>query len=228
MTIDLPTKDSEGYNYISYSQKKDFKAKRGFNTGLPGSEEWILKKIFGEKYEDVGWGEFGQDVEDYICYRKNKDSFSKRERSVLDKIEPLDRHQVKGKLMFPGYNFYVLLYIDDATEDLSHIRDYKTASKNSKKQYDKKEYDQLTIYSAYVKQETGKLPDKSELCIIERDGNLFRGGDRRDLTVADNVWYQDKIVTLDMVEQSKWDIINTAKKMSNIYKSYKQVNDIKI
>lgn len=214
----LPRVDDEGKCYISYSQINSWNAKRGFNTGLLGKYEYMLSYFFGERWGDMGWAQFGQEVEDYICERKHKKSFSTAERKVLDSIEPLGVFQKEIKIDFG--DFYVLGYMDDATEDYMHVRDYKTCSLNSSKQYYTPEYKQLDIYAMWVKQETGKFPKKLEVCMIERAGNCFKGGGRKVLTVKDEVWYHERKTSVARQKELKEYIRSTAEDISRHYKAY--------
>lgn len=220
----LPRIDKEGKPYISYSQINSWNSKRGFNTGLLGKYEYMLSYFFGESWPDMGWAQFGQEVEDYICERKHKKSFSAPEREVLDTIQPLGLFQKEIKIDFD--DFYVLGYMDDSTEDFMHVRDYKTCSKNSSKKYYEDDYKQLDIYAMWVKQETGKLPEKLEVCMIEREGNCFRGGGRKVLSVKtggnpeDHVWYHERETSAERQAELREYIRSTAEDISRHYKAF--------
>lgn len=181
----LPRVDKEGNSYISYSQVKSWNSAKGFNTSAPGNLEYIMSYFLGDSWPDSGFAGFGLEVEDYICEKKSAECFTDEEKAILDQIEPLGHFQQEVKLQFD--NFYLLGYIDDATPDFKHIRDLKTCSEKSSKQYYEDDYYQLDIYSAWVKQEFGYYPDKIEVRMIERAGNAFRGG-RPMLTVSGPGW----------------------------------------
>lgn len=224
LDIELPRKDEDGNYYISYSQKNSFNSEKGFNTGLPGAQEYILSYFFGMQWPDAGWGDFGKDVEDYICEKKSADLFNDSEKSLLDTIKPLGIFQKEVKLWLAG-NLYLLGYIDDCSEDMSWIRDYKTASKNSSSKYYEPDYEQLDLYAMYVKQETGKLPDKMEVCIIERKGNVFGYKEnRRDLlSVGNEVWYVDRETSEERLEKIRTSLMKTIIRISDLYKVFKKV-----
>ena len=131
--IVLPRTDDEGNYYISYSQIKNWNSDKSFNLGILGKLEYILQYFFGEDFGDMGWAEFGKDVEDYITERKQASKFNDTEKKTLESIETLGVYQQQIKIDFDG--FYLLGYIDDMNVDRTHIRDYKTASLNSSKQY---------------------------------------------------------------------------------------------
>ena len=95
-----------GKNYISWSTCESFNDKAGFNTGLLGEYEYILNKLSKVKFPDMGWGDFGSQVEAYITLRDKKDlkkfdkqavgdfevalkTISDTEKETLNKIEPL-------------------------------------------------------------------------------------------------------------------------------------------
>lgn len=220
--IDLPRKTSDGIPYTSYSQIKEWNAAKGFNTGKKGYEEFILKYFIGQSFEDTsGFAQFGNEVEAYILNKSGADKFSERERKVLDKISPLGIPQLEILIDFG--EFKLKGFIDDSTPDLSHIRDYKTASLNSSKQYYEDEYRQLDVYALGVKSRTGELPSKLEVCVIERLGNGFRGG-RAVMSVGDNVWYIHKPVVKDRLEYIQKHIKSTVEEISKYYSIFKKLN----
>ena len=241
--IILPRQDKDGNYYISYSQYTSFKSSSGFNTGLSGDLEYMQGYFFGKRYPDQGWSLFGTQAEDYICYRDYSkeeiakldaelikqgqstiteaiNSFTEEERKTLDTIKPLGNFQVEVKYWL-SENVYIYGFIDDATDDLSHIRDYKTASKNSKARYYKDDYKQLDIYALWVRQQTGKIPEQLEVVMIERKGNCFGLENRRDLlSVGEEVWYLDRETTEERLFQIETDVKRTAEKISDMYKTY--------
>lgn len=248
--IKLPRYSKEKKShYISYSQITSWKDMKSFNMGVLGKYEYMLSYFMGNSWLDQGWGAFGEDVENYICYgsldqkeikkldkdvlkhnikrpdRKQRlisdsiNSFDDREKGIMNKIEPLGTFQQEGWIDFDG--FKVLLYIDDATEDFKKIRDYKTASKKSGEKYNLPEYKQLDIYSLWVEQEYGYIPEELEVCIIERGGNCYGMEERRDLlTVKGDVWYINRETSKERLEALKLDIQKTAEEISKYYKIF--------
>lgn len=245
--IILPRQAEDGNYYISYSQYNSFKSLKSFNLGIEGKHEYIRTYFLNETHPDQGWAEFGQDVEDYICYgslnktklkkidKERSDNnqklvsevisgFNQDEKNTLSKIEPLGNFQVEVNLKILP-NVFIKGYIDDATKDLTHIRDYKTCSKNSSKKYYGDDYYQLDIYSAWVKQETGEFPKKAEVCMIERKGNCFGLVERRDLlTVGNEVWYNDREIYKDRVDYVVDDIKKVVSEISDLYKVFLKSN----
>jgi hypothetical protein len=245
--IILPRKGEDGDYYISYSQYNSFKSAKSFNLGIDGKHEYIRSYFLNETHPDQGWAEFGQDVEDYICYgsltkaklkkmdkerEANKEKlisevisgFSDDEKETLHKVKPLGNFQVEINLQILP-NVFIKGFIDDANEDLTHIRDYKTCSKNSSKKYYGDEYYQLDIYSAWVEQETGKLPDRAEVCMIERKGNCFGMTERRDLlSVGNEIWYTDRDINKERVDFIIDDIRDVVFEISELYKVFLKTN----
>lgn len=222
----LPKQDDKGIGVLSYSQVSLWNELKGFNTGQKGYIEYIRRYFLGEKFEDkTGFAQFGQETENYITVRKDKDKFSNKEREVLERIEPLGNYQVEFKLHFPEHNFYLIGYIDDATDDLKYIRDYKTASENSSKKYYSEEYEQLDLYSLAVKQTKGYLPDKLEVVCIERLGNGFRGG-RDIMSVGENIWYIERQTNEERLNKLEQKIINTAKEISEYWEVFCKLNKV--
>src|SRR6476620_5317227 len=79
----------KGKYMISWSQVETWNDKKGFNTGMEGFREYILKYFIGASFKDMGWGTFGTETEGYICERLYADKFTDREKEVLDRIKPL-------------------------------------------------------------------------------------------------------------------------------------------
>ena len=243
-------------HYISYSQVGSWEDEKSFNLGIKGRLEYILGYFFGVQFPDQGWGVFGEDAENAVCYRDyskeeiadldekikihnikhpnrpqrlvsdSLDSFDEREMSILKQITPLGTFQKEGWINFDG--FKLLLYIDDATEDFKKLRDYKTASRNSGKKYELPEYKQLDVYSIWVEQEYDYIPDELEVCVIERAGNCYGMVERRDLlSVKKDVWYIDRKTSPERLQKIKDNIIKVANEISEYYKVYLKLKDIK-
>jgi hypothetical protein len=223
--IILPRKDEEGNYYISYSQFTSWKSPQSFNLGVRGHIEYMVSYFFGEKFPDAGWALFGQHVENYVTERKDGEFFFPYEKELMDQIKPLGvfQHEVK---FFLFDNVYLLGYIDDATADFSKIRDYKTASRNSKAKYSKPDYFQLDLYGMYVKQLTGKFPE-AEVCIIERLGNVMGKIDaRKDLKVGKEIWYIQRELSDFRSEQVRKDLLETIHEISEYYKLFLRLQEL--
>lgn len=225
MNLILPKKDENGEYFISFSQVSLWREAKGFDTGFPGYQEYIRKYFLGETFENnTGYAEFGTEVENYICSREDSDKFTDDEKAVLEKITPLGVFQKEIKLYFKEYGFYVKGFIDDCTEDLTRVRDYKTASSKSKEKYYQQDYRQLDLYALAIKEETGVLPSQVEVVCIERLGNGFKGG-RNALTVGKEIWYIDKVVNEQRIKEVKDYIITSAIEISEYWKVFCKLNN---
>lgn len=223
-----------GEPYLSWSSIETFNDKSGFNTGLPGEQEFILKYFFEDKFPDMGWGIFGQEVEGYVCEKEFEDKFSEKEKETLDKIKPLGVFQ-EEIVYDTGLGFIVIGYIDDHTpveEDkegnkfISLLRDYKTKSESSKKDLHLDKKHQIEIYTLGLQQK-GIEVKNAEYCIIERLGgwDCMQGGGRESLSVGKRIWYEDYDggrLKEKRLEKTKYLIEMTAKKVSELYKVYKK------
>ena len=228
--LQLP-KNKDGIPYISYSQWTSWNAIKGFNTGLPGRYEYMLSYFFGQEWPDMGWAQFGNEVEDYICERKGAENFDDSERATLERIEPLGLFQHEFLLEFDGFG--LLGFIDDAspggeTADsaFKKIRDYKTCSENSSKKYYGEDYYQLDIYAMWVQQRLGRLPEELEVVMVERTGNPFRGGGRDVLKVGGQIWYHQRQTSPERIHFLREDIARTAKEISEAWMVYQKMLSI--
>ena len=215
--IELP-KSFNGKPQVSYSQIDLWNSIKGFNTGLPGYYEYVRKYFLNEKYTDYGWGQFGNEVQEYIQERKCPECFNDQEKEVLDKIEVFGEPEVE---MIIDFDSFVLLgFKDEESKDKKLIRDYKTASMSSKQKYFKEDYFQLDVYALHTYKELGFIP-KIELCIIERGGNAFKGG-RKSLTVGTEVWYHTVQTSKDRLKLVENYILETVEEISDYYKIFKK------
>jgi PD-(D/E)XK nuclease superfamily len=218
----LPRQDKDGNYYISYSALNSWAAIKGFNTKRLGKEEFIRSYFFGEDYPDAfGFAQFGSEVEDYICGKPEaQELFTKEEKATLDTIKPLGVFQHEIKINFDG--FYLKGFIDDVSPDYKLIRDYKTASENSKAKYYEDDYNQLDIYALAIQQDFGHIP-QMEVAVIERLGNGFRGG-RNVMTVGNQTWYIPRTTTPQKLLELRQFIINTTKEISEHYQIFLKLN----
>lgn len=220
-TIQLPRLRSEDSKpYISFSQYKLWREMKSFNLGVQGEIEYFIKYFFNVEFKDKGWGEFGHDVEGYIEKREGSHKFTDSEKYILDKIIPLGIFQKHFWLDLGDFWLYGI--IDDISEDLKLIRDYKTASLNSSQQYYGKDYWQLDVYAMWVLQEIGEIP-QLEVCVIERKGNCTLQGGRSVLSVGNEVWYIQRETTVERMDFLKNDIIRVAEEISEYYTLFKKI-----
>ncbi|MEX0598709.1 MAG: hypothetical protein WD512_19655 [Candidatus Paceibacterota bacterium] len=179
-------------------------------------QAYIREKFLGiPKMIPEAFGQFGDAVEDYICFKKNEWGFSQTELDTLNKIKPLGTFQTPILIDFE--TFVLIGYLDDSNK--TTIRDYKTASNSSKEQYLNGEYKKLHIYALDWLLNKGKMPKKLEVVIIERNGNAFGGG---ALTVGGQIWVKDFKPTEEELLTMKKLIIDTVSEISDYYKVFKK------
>ena len=218
--------DNEKYKgkpMISWSQIETWNSKSGFNTGMEGFLEYMLKYFIGASFPDMGWGTFGSEVEDYICIREHAEKFNDEEKKVMDTIIPLGVFQQEVVIDFG--EFVVLGFIDDADKAFELIRDYKTKSESSKKDLHKPEKHQLDIYAMWVRQEFGHIP-KAEYCVIERLGGkeCMSGGGRAVLTIGKQIWYEPyKEITDESLALTEALVRRTVYEISSYYRTYTKI-----
>ena len=215
-----------GKPMVSWSQIEVFNDKKGFNTGLLGMFEYFRKYFLGETYPDMGWGTFGTEAQEYIQERKHSNKFTPAEKEVLETIEPLDIFEQPVILDFG--TFIVLGFIDGLSEDWTKMRDIKTKSESSKKDLFTGKKHQLELYSLFVEQEKGFLPE-CEYVIVEREGGraCMMGGGRDVLTVGERVWYEPYKITKARLAETKKLVKSTVKEISNYYQVFLKLNELK-
>lgn len=235
-----------GKYYVSWSQIESYRSKSGFNTGLAGNYEYIRNYFSGEKYPDLGWGQFGSVTEAYICYNKNREGlsdedkellsvadkhFSDKEKAVLETIEPLGVFQYELCYYIEELDVIILGYSDDFTPPVNNIikklRDYKTKSESSKVDLHYEEKKQFEIYYATLEQ-YGFTVEEVEYCIIERLGGAecFRGGGFESLHVGNKVWYEPydmEKVSPKGIARMKEVVIEAVTGISETFKVYNKI-----
>lgn len=230
-----------GKPYLSWSQIESFNSRSGFNTGLKGVYEYILKYFSGETWSDMGWAQFGSEAEAYITLHdkdvnkinstdlqyleSSKENFSPDEKKVLEMIKPLGVFQDEICYYVEDLDIIVLGYIDDRSRKrkgkIKLIRDYKTKSKNSKKDLHSPKKYQIELYVLGL-QQRGLEVEAAEYCIVERFGGreCMLGGGRDVLSVGDNIWYEPYNISSDRLAETQKMITDTAKEISSLYKTY--------
>jgi len=211
-----------GKPMISWSQIETWNSKSGFNTGLKGNQEYILKYFTGATFPDMGWGLFGTEAEGYICEREYSDKFDENEKKILESITPLGIFQ--QEILVDFGDFVVLGFIDDAKPDFRKIRDYKTKSESSKKDLHEDKKHQLELYALWVQQEFGFIPE-AEYCIIERLGGAecMKGAGREALKIGTKVWYEPYSITPERLEKTEALVRSTVEEISSFYRTYTKV-----
>ena len=121
--MNLPTKDRNGKNYLSYSQIQLFKQSK---------EDYYKRYILNEPFKGNAYTDFGSKVGyalQYNCF----DNFTEQEKTILNQCVRLDEFEKCVKLDYD--NFYIIGFVDTNSFDYGHIIDYKTGGRNKEYQY---------------------------------------------------------------------------------------------
>ena len=218
----LPRVNAEGKPRISYSQLKSWKSKTAFkpfeDKVLSGASGYILQYFLGYEHPWSNWdlySEFGLKVEKYIC-EKVVDDLDEDEIRILDTIKPIGVFQEEVNVDFG--DFVLTGYIDDCNEDRSILRDYKSASLSSAKQYSTNDYTQLDIYSLERYKETGLIP-KLEVVVIER-----KGYHKKPPLKVSGTFTIPRTTNAQRLLQVELEVIETVKEISDCYKLFLEIN----
>lgn len=208
--INLPKRDSEGKQYLSYSQVSCFlKNKKDFIRQYFYKEPIAFKDylLFGTK--------IGQALE-----TNDFSGFTEKEQKTLSSIKRLDIFEKEIRLDFG--EFYLKGFIDTIDKDFKHAIDYKTAGGESKiEEYKKKDYIQLLLYALGIEQETGKLPETISVILIDRKGNAYQ---RESLTLGEQVWEIPLELTEERLQYAKDRVIEVANQISRLYSVFLKLN----
>ena len=216
-----------GKPQISWSQIESWRKAKGF-SGMSGKKEYILKYFLGVDVAPAwldAFGQFGSQVEDYICFRKCTEVFSPHELKVLNTIKPLGLFQ--QEVVVDLDDFVVLGYIDDMSKPKKKqttIRDYKTKSQGGKKDLHDPDKLQLDLYIGGLHQR-GLTVTSAEYIIIERlgGGEAMRGGGRRVLLVGDKVWNESYTFSQETINRAFKIARESANEISNYYTVFKKL-----
>jgi len=224
MSIVLPKKNKEGKSYISYSQYNKWKnEKKGY----------IKSYFLGERFDGNAYTEFGSMIGEAL---ENNDysGFSPEELELLSQVTRLD--QFEREIVWDFGEFFVKGFIDtndllrdgiklDAGSVVTKIIDYKTGSMNKIEVYEDENYDQVTIYAGAIEQETGHLPTKGWVELIERTGNPFKG---EELKLGKRIAVIPQDVSKEAVTKVEKNILKVAKEISASYKVFNKLNSIAV
>lgn len=205
----LPKIDKDGVPYLSYSQISSF---------IKNKKDYIKSYFFNEPIEFKAYIDFGSKVG--VALEKNDFSlFSEEEQETLKKVERLDEFEKEIRVDFGS--FYVKGFIDTNTKKLDKFFDYKTGSLNKEEEYKKDTYIQPHIYALGIEQETGKLPKKANVILIERMGNAYKG---ETLVVGKNIISIPIDISKERLDYAKQLVIDTAKEIEHFYKIFLKLN----
>ncbi len=211
--MNLPQKDKEGKQYVSYSQ---------ISTWTRSKRDYIRQKFFGEGYSSNAYTDFGNLIGKALetnCF----DGFTEEEVNFLKTIPRYDVFEKEVHVDMGDY--YVLCFIDTATQDLSKIADYKTGEIAKKvSDYSSEEYLQLDIYAAGCRQETGKLPECVDVHLIDRKGNAFAG---EELKLGDKFETIKRPISVDTVATALIEVNRAAREISQYYEVFLKLKELK-
>lgn len=209
--IQLPKKDKEGKQYISYSQ---------ISTWKKNKRNYIRRYFFDEKFLGNAYTEFGKKVGEAL---ENNDfsGFSKEQKITLKKATRLDLFEREIKWEFD--EFYVVGYIDTVDKELTTLIDYKTGDIKTKiSEYNTDDYTQLDIYCGAILQETGKMPKKAFVELIDRKGNGFKN---EELVVGDTIENIPKKITLKRLKEVEKEVVDIVNEISDYYKVFLKLKE---
>lgn len=207
----LPKKDKQGLCYLSYSQVNSF---------LTNKKEFIKSYFYNEPIKFTAYLDFGKKVGGAL-EKGDFSEFTKPEQKILKTVRRLDIFEKEVRLDFPEYNFYLKGFIDTIDNKFTEVLDYKTGTESKIVEYQKDKYIQPLLYAAGIYQETGKLPNKAGVILIDRKGNAYKG---EPLTLGNQVWEIPLEVSKERIEYAKKVVIDTAHEISHYYKTFLKLN----
>lgn len=222
--IILPRTTEDGRPRISYSQLKSWNSKEAFDEfegrKISGFTGYMLSYFLNYNFPPSPmsvYASFGLKVEDYIC-NKVKSDLDDKEMAILDTIKPIGVFQEEAVIDFG--DFIISGFLDDTNEDRSIIRDYKTASKASAKQYSEQEYMQLDIYALDYYKKHGLIP-QLEVVVIERQGSHFKMPLKvKDTFTINRTTSKERLLYVESYVRS------TVTEISDCYKEFLKLNKI--
>lgn len=210
--IDLPKKDKDGVNILSYSQISAFKRNK---------RDYIRRYFLNEPFVDNEYTLFGKKVGTAL-ETGDFSKFELEERVTLEQVPRLDEFEREISLEFKEYNLKLIGYIDTNKSNLDVIYDYKTGSEGKEEEYLKDEYIQPIIYAMATEKLCGKFPTDIAVLFIERTGNPFKGD---ELKVGS---YYKKInipINKEVINRTVKYIVSTAEEISRYYNVFKILNN---
>ena len=210
--MNLPKKDKDGNQYLSYSQ---------INSFLNNRRDYIRQYFLNEKFEGNAYTSFGKRIGEAL---ENNDfsGFTETEQVLLNSIPRHD--QFERKVVLNRKGFYVVGYIDTNTSEdgkIEKLIDYKTGDMTKEAVYLSEDYSQLYIYAGALEQELGVLPKKASVVLIERLGNPFKG---EKLMLGSRYITIDKKITKTKIKEVVKKVDETAKEISEYYEVFLKLN----
>lgn len=207
--MNLPKRDKNGKPYISYSQISSF---------LKDRKEFVKSYFYNQpitftKYIDHG-GKVGKALE-----TNDFSKFTEKEQETLKKVRRLDLFEKQITVDFGA--FYLIGYIDTIKKNYTELLDYKVGTEKKIPEYQDPKYIQTILYAMGIQQETGKLPKKTGVILIERHGNAFRG---EDLVIGERIWEIPLEVNQKRIKFADELVRDTANEISKYYTTFLKMN----
>lgn len=207
--LNLPKKDKDGLQYLSYSQ---------ISTWKKSKRDYIRRNFFKEKEDNAGlqrYGDFGHKVGEAL-ENNNYSAFTKPEQDFLKTIPRYDEFERKINLQMEG--FYIMGFIDTNSSCLTRMADYKTGDIEKKRgDYESDDYIQLDIYAAAVEQELGFIPEDIKVLLVGRSGNGFAG---EDLLLTGEYITITKKIDAESIARVKKQVQEIAEEISDYYTAF--------
>lgn len=207
----LPKKDKDGIPYVSYSQ---------INSWNNDKNKYMKQYFFGDPRDSNAYLDFGTKFGEAM-ETGDFSTFPKEKREFLATIPRLDEFEREIKWEFEG--FYLKGFIDTNNVPVVTIIDYKTGDLSKEDYYSSDEYKQLEMYAGAIEQETGKLPEKAKVILVERLGNGFTG----TLTLGSSYVEVDKKINRDTIDKVKQYVLDTVEDISRHYKAFLSLTENK-
>lgn len=209
--IDLPKKDKDGVNLLSYSQISAFRRNK---------RDYIRRYFLNEPFIDNDYTSFGSKVGKALELG-DFSAFTAEEKKLLETVPRLDEFEKEISLEYKDLNLRVIGYIDTNDNGMTIIYDYKTGSEGKESEYLKDDYVQPIIYAMATKNITGELPKDVAVIFIERLGNPFKGD---ELKVGE---YMKKInipINDARIAYTNKLILDTATEITRYYNVFRTLN----
>lgn len=207
--IVLPRKDKTGKPYISYSQ---------INSFLRDRKEFIKSYFYGQPIQFTAYIDHGGKV-GRALETNDFSAFDKDEQKTLKKVKRLDIFEKEIAVDYG--DFYLKGFIDTIDKKYTELCDYKVGTEKKIAEYQDPKYVQTVLYAKGIQQETGKLPKKTGVILIERTGNAFRG---EELKIGKQIWEIPLEISQKRIKFADELVRDTANEISKYYKTFLKMN----
>lgn len=211
--LTLPKKGKDGIPYLSYSQ---------ISTWKKSKKDYIRQHFFKEPFVSNDYIEFGSLIGEAL-EKGEFGKFSNEDRLFLSSIPRYDVFEKYLVVKRKGYN--IIGYSDSVSNCFTKLLDYKTGDVVKKASgYESEDYTQLEIYSAAIQQQHAILPSDVSVVLIDRKGNPYKG---ESLRLGGKFVTIRKEITQERVDKVLNEIDNIAKEISDYYKVFLKLKEVK-